>query len=402
VSIWYRWSLKGDPYGLNPIDETSLDSFVGRQEEVIILRPELIRNQSPIFIESDSGMGSTSIGNYVRFNLLKNQSYFTPPSEITISYKHSPESILLNLLSLLALSLEIKHPFVSRDQEYLKVKLALDDCSLKDTENFLTLRESENRYIKSNLTFDDAQMYLDSLREITERLGYENGIFIQMKFDELINEDTGLAIIARFLCFLSDSFFTRGFKWLLIGDRGIHKAIATVCPDSLKISYASKVSPLKNEEVVEILERRKEKLSLSVKTKLPLRNDAVEYVYSNCQGKIKYAFEICSKLSLMMANDLMITEMDRSTAQRLISQLGANEIWNKDIGGLSLKILKTLVSENEASPVSIAKKLGTSQPNVSRALGRLMIKKLVNVKDSGNRRIYSPSLYVKGALENGI
>jgi len=54
--MWEKWGLRDNPYSQNPIDERSLNLFVGREKELAVCNNGLLTSNSRIVIEGGRGV----------------------------------------------------------------------------------------------------------------------------------------------------------------------------------------------------------------------------------------------------------------------------------------------------------------------------------------------------------
>ena len=116
-----QWGLAGNPYITTPINFETLSFFVGRKEEKKQCLSTLY-TKSIVVIEGDRGVGTTSLGNFVRFTHgLKNKA-LTPTNEISIRPGWNVEILLANVLSSIIWTLEEKKTDVTKSKDFVEIK----------------------------------------------------------------------------------------------------------------------------------------------------------------------------------------------------------------------------------------------------------------------------------------
>lgn len=102
-----QWGLASNPYTTTPINFETLSFFVGRKEERKQCLSTLT-SKSIMVIEGSRGVGTTSLGNFVRFTHQLKNKIFTPTNEISIRPGWNVEILLANVLSSIVWTLEEK------------------------------------------------------------------------------------------------------------------------------------------------------------------------------------------------------------------------------------------------------------------------------------------------------
>lgn len=120
--MWEKWRLKDNPYSQNPIDEHSLNLFVGRKKELSLCNNSLSTSNSRIVIEGGRGVGTTSLCNYVRYTLARKEKYLTPDLEISVGRNWNLERFLSNVLSAIVYVLERRYPRITSNRKFQNIK----------------------------------------------------------------------------------------------------------------------------------------------------------------------------------------------------------------------------------------------------------------------------------------
>ncbi|MBU1487536.1 hypothetical protein KKH56_05765 [bacterium] len=128
---WERWGFKGNPYNQDPIHEFELDLFVGREKELKMCQAGLATENARIVIEGSRGVGTTSLGNYLRYTLLKKKDYWTPIVEIAVGNNWNQDMLMANTIAALCWSLEQRHPELIKDRKYKEIKMIIQQVQEK-------------------------------------------------------------------------------------------------------------------------------------------------------------------------------------------------------------------------------------------------------------------------------
>ena len=389
--IWRRWGLKDNPYSLNEINETTFDLFAGRGPEVKSLQNIFAGNKRVIFLEGDTGVGKTSLGNYWRYSSMQKRFCFTPYAEICLDQPLNFNFFICRVLEAISWSLPQNHPFISRDVEFKvyqkKSKELFEQIKLSFVRE--TSSDSEDCYA------DNVKELFIRLSQILSKLSYEYGLLIQVSFPELDNP-----VKSIFQENLWKLFAIEGIRWLLIGEPMLGERLyyhnSGILPDDLhKVS----TKPLEITQLHELLMRRKDYLALTQNATLPLASDVIEHLYLLSAGNLKKIFQVSEKITALLETYDSPSGINLEIAKPLITQYFQDEIrrrWN--ISQTSAEILGFLVKEDGLSPGAIAQRVRKLRPNVSRNLMHLKQTNLVRMEIKGRNRIYYPSMEAKIAF----
>ena len=398
--------MKDNPYSQNPIDENSLNLFVGRKKEIEICSNALSTTNSRIVIEGGRGVGTTSLANYVRYTLAKNSNYLTPNLEISVARNWNQALLLSNVLSAVVYAFEGKHKGISKNRKFNTIKKATQVIEQKYKTAGLQafgfggqLGTSSVVSLPSIIPTTTLTQYMNDLAAICGKKGYSKGVIIHLNnLDiETIFEPE---VLKHLLNEIRDIFQLKGYHWLLIGDEGLRGFIGSNV-DRLDdiISAKIRLQPLTIKEVEELIKKRIRYFSISKKHAAPPINfEVVKYLYDLTNGRLRYIFGMCSRLLSLVSTEALIHSIDLKFAKPIIKKLAEERIVRRKITDLSLKVLRTLVKLEKATPTKLSKKLNQGQTSISRCLKELLNQRLVKFEKSGQKHIYSPSLDAKLAL----
>lgn len=384
--IWRRWGLKGNPYFMDPIDETMLDLFVGRADDIFALQnaPE---TQSVIFLETSNGLGATSLGNYWRFGLSQRRLYFTPYTEFKPVGRQSFLKFVAALIDGLNWSLRQKYLFISKDSQFL-------DHEVKSNRFFAAVSsQTGNPHLES-----EAKGLLEEIRNLVFKLGYESGILIQISFPALEFEGNH-EYFYEFREKLRPLLLMDGYRWLLIGAVCFERLLCEANGVRASGEARVKLKPLELREILEILQRRKEKLAFNQYARLPVSTEVMEYLYAACAGSLTEILSAATRLAEVF-DEYQASEIDLIAAKPLITEFLLEEMRKNGFPPLSFQVMKYLVRQQHAASGAIAAHLQKRRPNVSRVLKLLCRAGLLRMEVHGRNRVYYPLPEVKLAFNS--
>ena len=397
LMTWRRWGLKDNPYTLNDINETTLDLFVGRSNEIKCLQNALTGNKRIIFLEGDQGTGKTTVGNFWRYSSMQKRLCFTPYIEICVGSPANFYSFTMNVIEALNWSLPQNHPFILRDAEFKahenKSKEFFDALIVRKSSD-QPLTDVEDRYL-----YSEAKGLFESVSHIVSKLSYEYGAIIQISFTEL-NQNSAGEDFFDFKKKLCELLAIEGFRWLLIGkpllEELLYHSESRILPNDF---YKILIGPLDLSQVHELLLRRKDYLGLNQNAKLPLAPEVVEYLYLLGDGNLTKIFPICEKITELPSGYQAMPELDLKLTKPLIAKYFQDEIRQRwKLSPASADILSFLVREEGVSPCVIADRMRKLRPNVSKILMNLKQINLVRAEVKGRNRVYYPSMAAKIAF----
>ncbi|PIS23946.1 MAG: hypothetical protein COT45_04940 [bacterium (Candidatus Stahlbacteria) CG08_land_8_20_14_0_20_40_26] len=403
--MWEKWGLRDNPYSQNPIDEHSLNLFVGRKKELAVCNNGLLTSNSRIVIEGGRGVGTTSLANYTRYTLSKKGKYLTPDIEISVARNWNLEHLLSNVLSAVVYALERRNQELNSNRKFRTIKKATQVIE----ERFKSVGgqafgfggqygESAVVSYPSLIPIVTLAQYVNELSEISKGKGYIKGIVIHLDnldVDTIFKPDE----LGTLLNEARDSFQMEGYHWILIGDTGLRGFIGSNV-DRLDdiITTEVRLKPLKLEEVQPLINKRMQYYSLTRrKIHPPIDFEVIEYLHKLTNGRLRYIFGICTRVLSLISGEALIRRVDLKFAKPIIIKLTEERISQRNISPLSLKVLRELVELGQSTTTELTKKLGKGQTNVSRSLRELLMKGLVKFEKVGRNNVYSPSLDAKVA-----
>ena len=401
---WERWELKGNPYNQDPIHEFELDLFVGREKELKICRGGLATKNVRIVIEGSRGVGTTSLGNYLRYTLLKKKDYFTPIVEIALGKNWNQDMLLANTIAALCWSLEQRHPEIIKDREYKETKMIIQQVQEKYKSYGAQILGFGAQYGRTGSASQPAFFptlgliqYFHQIRDIIAGLGYQHGILIQLNNLDLkvVHQPEEMR---QFLNASRDIFQISGYNWLIVGDLGLRGFIASEV-DRLDdiITIEVSVEPLDIDNVKALIEKRMRKYALGKNYINPINFEVISYLHNLTSGRLRYIFGMCTRLLNILSYEQIIERVDLEIARPIIAKLAEDRIKQRQVSASSIEVLRYLVKMGKSTPTEISKGLGKAQTAISRSLAELVRVNLTYCVEEGRRRIYYPQLDAKVA-----
>jgi len=394
---WRRWGLKASPYTLNPIDETELDLFVGRSNEIKHLQHSFSENKCVVFLEGNRGVGKTAVGNYWRYDSMRKRLCFTPFVEIGVNPMESFYLFITALIEAINWSLPQSVPFILRDPDFKKHESRsreFFDSVRAGVAAGGSLNDVEDQYL-----YKEAKDLLENISNISPKSGCEYGTIIQLSFATL-NHSGGEKGLSEFRKKIWGVFAVHGFKWLLTGPPLLdtwlyHADVQVQTKDMDKIA----IQPLELAQVYELLQRRKDYLGLNQNAKLPLALDVIEYLYSLSDGNLTRVFPLCATLAESQDRYQSMPELNLEVTKPLIVKHFKDESQKKwQLTPAAIEVLKFLVRDEGLPPSAIADRMKRLRPNISKILMHLKQRNLVRMEIRGRNQIYYPCMEAKIAF----
>lgn len=398
---WDSLGFSDNPFDTDPIRQGTLDLYVGREESVSICKNVLAERNVLLVIEGARGIGTTSFGNYLRFNSQAQKKYFTPSNEIRVGAGWKIETLLAVIVANIVRELDIFQPEnVSKSKQFqdakaLTMRIAETYRSFGVDALSFGVNYGKNAGITSQPSIIPAATlghHLEDLATLVKSLGYEFGILLQLN-----NLDLGAIHEAKHLKYLfnelRDYIQTDLVSWMLVGDVGLRRFIAQQV-DRLDdiVSYEVKISALSEDEFLKLIDQRAIFYKKHKNAEMPVDEKAFLYLFQITKGRLRYIFGLLKRL----LNELSVGDLtDRLTldiVKPMVVRLAQERIAQYDVTPKELGLLQRIVKKGTGNASKLSAELGQSRQAVSKALIRLLEMKLLTVQQSGRDRIYYPSL----------
>lgn len=401
-----QWGLKDNPYTTTPINADTLAFFVGRIEERKQCLSALL-NKSIIVIEGSRGVGTTSLGNFVRFTHQTKNKALTVTNEISVQPGWNIEILLANVLSSVIWSLEEKVPNIEKDKNFKEIKRITHHVREVFHNIGLQLTPIAGGQLGKQPSITVPSIYptttliqnLSKAKALVKKYNFSRDIVVQLN-----NLDIGTMLspeqIRFFLNDIRDVIQREGFSWILVGDSGLRNFI-TENVDRLDdiVTLEIAIEPLSLNEVHEVIDKRIKALTQKGKRPIvPVEKKLIDALYRASGGRIRQIFGIATRLLNLTTEDSLCETMDIKSAQTLLKRLVEARINQNKISPKALDILNHLIKNGERNPGQLAKEFKVSRSNVSRELLKLKSARLVEVKRISRHNIYYPATDVKIGL----
>jgi len=403
---WELLGYKTYPFSVNPISLNTLELFTGHSEEIKICQNILKDKNVRLIIEGTRGVGTTSFANYLKFFSQKRYLYFAPRDEVSVEKNWNLESLLTAVISTIVRELETTHAKeVKKNSVFIEAK-ALSYRLSEAYNNFgVTAFSFGGSYGKSSTatqpTFIPSTTlghHLQDLGKLAVRLGYKNGILIQLN-----NLDVNVIHTEEHLEYLfnavRDNFQIDNISWFLVGDVGLRSFISRRV-DRLDdiISDEILIKPLSKTVYHELINKRLNHYKIDKYVKFPLEKEIFDYLYDVTGGRLRYIFGLIYALTNRLSIGKIVQTVSTDLAKATIGALAKERMQKFDLSKGEEELIKTLVKYEESNVANLAKITGKNRTFISRTINKLLKNGSVMVRQESNQRIYSPSLDAKIAF----
>lgn len=398
---WESLGFRGNPFDTDPIRQATLALYVGRDKIVSTCSQVLAEKNVLLVVEGARGIGTTSFGNYLRFNSQAKKQYFTPTNEIRVGAGWTIETLLAVVIGNIVRELDIfQSDRVAKNKKFqdakaLTMRIAETYRSFGIDAVGFGVSYSKNAGIVSQPVVVPAATlghHLEDLAQLITSLGYKFGILLQLN-----NLDIGAIHELKHLQYLfnelRDYIQTDFVSWMLVGDIGLRKFIAQHV-DRLDdiISYEVKIDALTEQEFLALIKQRVDFYRNHKKAELPIDKEVFLYLFKITKGRLRYIFGLLKRL----LNESSIGELtDRLTldiAKPMIIKLAQDRVAQHNLTPKEITLLKMVVNMGSGNASKLSNELGQSRQAVSRALVSLLEAKLLTVQQIGRDRHYYPVL----------
>ncbi|WP_440682372.1 MarR family transcriptional regulator [Cysteiniphilum halobium] len=398
---WNALGFSDNPFNTDPIRQATLDLYVGRDKSVATCKNVLAEKNVLLIVEGARGIGTTSFGNYLRFNSQAQKKYFTPSNEIRVGAGWNIETLLAVVVGNIVRELDIfQSELVANNKKFqdakaLTMRIAETYRSFGIDALGFGLSYGKNAGITSQPSIVPAAIlghHLEDLANLVQSLGYEFGILLQLN-----NLDVGAIHEAKHLKYLfnelRDYIQTDIVSWMLVGDVGLRRFIAQQV-DRLDdiVSYEVKIDALSEQEFLNLVDQRVSFYKTHKNAEMPVDQTVFLHLFKITKGRLRYVFGLLKRL----LNELSVGDLtDRLTldiAKPMVTKLAQERIAQYDVTPKELSLLQMIVKTGHGNASKLSVELGQSRQAVSRALVNLLEIKLLTVQQSGRDRTYYPVL----------
>ncbi len=400
---WDSLGFSDCPFKTEAISSDTLELFVGHKKEVRTCSNLLKGREVILVIEGARGVGTTSFGNYMRFNSQKIKEYFTPRNEIRVEPNWLLETLLAAIVSNIVRELELKTlKYIAKDKRFIEAK-ALSQRISETYRSFgisalgIGASYGADVGISQPIIVPSTVLghHLEDLAELTLELGYKNGLLVQLN-----NLDIGAVHLGDYLKYilnaLRDYMQTRNTSWFLVGDVGIRAFIASKVDrvDDI-ISHEVFIKSLSKKDYYNLIAKRINFYRSNENAISPIADEVFDYLYDITSGRLRYIFGLVNRLITSLHVGDLIDVITMEVAKPAISELAKSRIKVHELTYSEEQILKKLVEAKEASVKDILEVTAKNRAYISRVLNKFLKLNLVSVTQKGTSRLYIPSLDAK-------
>ena len=403
------WSLLGFkqyPFSVDPIKAETIALFTGYEEEVGIFKNILKDVNVRLVIEGARGVGTTSFANFLKFTAQHNQQYLAPRDEVSVEKNWNLEALLTAIISTIVREFEVSHKQkVKSNKVFLEAKALCNRLSEAYNAFGISAFSVGGSYGRTasvtQPTFVPAtalKFHLEDLGKLAVKLGYKNGLLIQLN-----NLDVNVIHSEEQLTYLFDAardYFQIGnVSWFFVGDVGLRSFIARRV-DRLDdiISYDVTIKPLNKKLYHQLIQKRLSYYKLNKKAVFSLSEEIFDYLYDISEGRLRYVFGLVYAMSNRLHVGKIVQAISPDLAKSTIVALTQARLQKLDLSKAEIMLVEKLVESKEANVAELAKATKKNRTFVSRTMNKLLTTKVVDVRQAGNRRFYSPSLDAKIAF----
>lgn len=405
---WESMGFKDEPFKTQPITTYTLELYTGNKDKIDKSQFALHSSNAVMVIEGSRGVGTTSFGNFLRFQAQEERKYFTPTSEIRVEPNWNADTLMAAVIANIVSTLELQHfDEVQNKQQFKDAKTIVRQITETYRSFGITAFGFGANYGKSGITSQPMIMptqilshHLEDLVKVVLELGFKYGILIQLN-----NLDIGVVQnenhIKTLLNIMRDYFQMNGTSWLLVGDMSLRRFIAQEV-DRLDdiIVHETDITPLSEKDYLAMIEKRVRYFRVNSKVELPVDKEVLLYLYKITKGRLRFIFGLLNRLF----NSLQVgTLSDRITielAKPVVINYAKKRIKRFNLSTNEELVLKTVVKKDSIQVKEIATAL-EKQPNyISNILAQLLEYKLVGYTKEWRNHYYYSSIDAYIAYSN--
>ncbi|MBB72831.1 MAG: hypothetical protein CMF50_10605 [Legionellales bacterium] len=397
---WDSLGFSNEPFKTQPITSNTLTLYTGNTDKMEQCQFALHSNNIVMVIEGSRGVGTTSFGNYLRFQAEQEKKYLTPTSEIRVEPNWNADTLLAAVIANLISTLELNHFKEVKDSpKFTEAKAVVR----RVTEMYRSFGVSAfgigTNYGHSGSVTQPMVMptqvlsqHLEDLIEVSYELGYKYGILIQLN-----NLDIGVVQkeehIKSLLNIMRDYFQINGSSWLLVGDISLRHFIAQEV-DRLDdiIAHETEITPLSEDNYLALIQKRVETYRVNKHVELPVDKDVLLYLYSITNGRLRYVFGLLNRLFNTLQVGTLTDRITLALAKPIVIDYAKSRIKGFKLTDNEEAVLKTIVQTGPLQVKEIAEALEKNPSYISNILSRLLNDKLVGYTKEWRDHIYYGSI----------
>ncbi|MBI2666113.1 winged helix-turn-helix transcriptional regulator [Candidatus Woesearchaeota archaeon] len=305
--VWPKYGLRESPYSTSPVRLVGIlpiqKVFCGRKEEVESLKKIIYsKNSSRNFIVGDFGVGKTTFGNFIRWELAvkkgENARYLTTNAEIKVQPDWGATEFLLSTLSAIYTSSivfnwegkGIKLKSTEKIKEYVSVS------KQKTVQGTVWIIGGGYGETKSNPVQLSPEILESLLQEVCQEL-QEKGKQIIIPYDNLENAD--IETLGEFFRSIRDYLQMEGLHTLFLGPTETISSLESFGQVYSVFSRPIILKPLSEDSVLEILSKRCDVLKIDGGNYIkPYEDETVIKLYNKLNHNIRFTFKVLEDATL--------------------------------------------------------------------------------------------------------
>lgn len=398
---WEALGFSDNPFDTAPIRQTTMQLYAGHKRAIAVCKNVLAEKNVLMVIEGARGIGTTSFGNYLRFNAQAKKLYLTPANEIRVGAGWTIETLLSVIISNIVREFDIFQSELVKTNEKFQAAKALTMRIAETYRSFgidalgCGFSYGKNAGIASQPVIVPAATlghHLEDLASIAKLAGYDFGILLQLN-----NLDIDTSHEAKHLTYLfnelRDYIQTDLVSWLLVGDLGLRRFIAQHV-DRLDdiVSYELTIDPLTEQDFSALIQHRIDFYRIRDNAALPIDQDVFLYLYNVTKGRLRYVFGLIKRLLNELSVGALTDRLTLDIAKPMVIKLAKDRVAQYHMTPKELNLLQMIVKEGTGNASTLSKQLGQSRQSVSKSLINLLDLKLVTAQQAGRDRHYFPVL----------
>jgi len=397
---WEKVGFKEEPFKTQPIISDTLQLYTGNSEKIKNCQAVLQSNNSVMVIEGARGVGTTSFGNYLRFNALLSKKYFTPISEIRVEPRWNADTLMAAIIANIVSTLELQYFDSVKDNPGFKEAKAMVQHVTKTFRSFgasafgFGANYGESGSVTQPMIVPTQVLshHLENLSKVVQTIGFKYGLLIQLN-----NLDIGVVQeeqhLKNLLNIMRDYFQITGTSWFLVGDESLRRFIAQNVDrvDDI-IIYETLITPLSESEYLSMIEKRIEYFRLNTKTILPVDKEVLVFLYKITNGRLRYIFGLIQRLFNVLQVGTLLDKITLEIAKPVVTQYARDRVRKFHLSNNEEIVLKTIVSHKSLQVKEIAEILGKKVNYISTILSQLQEYQLVHYIKQWRSHHYSPSV----------
>jgi DNA-binding MarR family transcriptional regulator len=397
---WESMGFKDDPFKTQPITAYTLGLYTGNSEKIKNCQFALHSNNIIMVVEGSRGVGTTSFGNFLRFQAQEECKYFTPTSEIRVEPNWNADTLIAATIANVVSTLELQYFDRVKDHPKFKEAKAMVQHVTKTYRSFgasvfgfgANYGESSDTSQPIIIPTQVLSHHLEDLVNVTYELGFKYGILIQLNNLDVgvVQNETHLKIL---LNIMRDYFQMTGTSWLLVGDLSLRRFIAQNVDrvDDI-ITYEVDVTPLSETDYLAMIEKRVAHFRVNSQVTLPIDKAVWLYLYQITKGRLRYIFGLLARLFNVLQLGTLSDRITLELAKPIVVSYAKERISRFHLSNNEERVLQAIVRQNSISVKELAKLLGKQGNYISNILAQLQAYKLVSYTKEWRSHYYHASV----------